>query len=78
MQIYIEHIVQYLKDQEHEYKLMTLQREIISGDYENINNDLYNAVNYGKTVSEISINLTGRITLLLRNWKSVLKRDWWL
>ena len=52
--IYGEHIVQYLKDQEHEYKLMTLRREIISGDYENINNDLYNAVNYGKTVSEIS------------------------
>ncbi|CAX43670.1 vacuolar protein sorting protein, putative [Candida dubliniensis CD36] len=52
--IYGQHIVQYLKDQEYEYKLMTLRREITSGDYENINNELYNAVNYGKTVSEIS------------------------
>ncbi|RCK67372.1 Vacuolar protein-sorting-associated protein 36 [Candida viswanathii] len=49
---YGEYIVDYLKNQEYEYKLMKLREEMMQET--NMDNDLYNAVNYGKTVSEIS------------------------
>lgn len=49
---YGEYIVEYLRNQEYEYILMKLRQEIIQDS--NMENALYNAVNYGKTISEIS------------------------
>ncbi|KAL6452363.1 VPS36 Vacuolar protein-sorting-associated protein 36 [Candida maltosa Xu316] len=49
---YGEFIVDYLKNQEYEYKFMKLKQEMATGD--EVMNDLYNAAGYGKTVSEIS------------------------
>lgn len=49
---YGEYIVDYLKNQEYEYKLMKLRQEMI--EESDMEDALYNAVNYGKTISEIS------------------------